>query len=172
MWNKKISTAIDDEKKKSTNLYNALVSDSKSVFYATDKITKALLKKARNSLCEKDIVFVDIYNGLENKRFLPEKVPLNAPLVKKKKKNIIRTTLYSFSILFEALQADIAYINFLARSAVAPKFCLLFVDLFTSKIYKYTMKKNKYFIKKKMELFHKLRKKKILQNEVTDRSRI
>ena len=34
------------------------------------------------------------------------------------------------------------------------------------------MKKKKYFIKKKMELFHKHRKKKILQNEVTDRSRI
>ena len=33
--------------------------------------------------------------------------------------------LYSFSRLFEALQADIAYISFLARSAVEPKFCLL-----------------------------------------------
>ena len=53
----------------------------------------------------------------------------------KKRQNIIYTTLYSFSGPFQALQADRAYISFLARSAVDPKFCFLFVDLFTSKIY-------------------------------------
>ena len=78
MSNEKSSTAIiDDEKKKATNLYNALVNDSKYVFYATDKITKTLVRKARNSLYKKDIVLV-------NKKFLPEKVTLNAPFVKKK----------------------------------------------------------------------------------------
>ena len=107
MSNKKSSTAIDDEKKKATTLYNALVNHSKNVFYATDKITKALVRKARISLNKKDIVFI-------NKRFLLEKGILNAPFVKKK----IRSALYSFSGPFEALQADIAYIRFLARSAV------------------------------------------------------
>ena len=38
------------------------------------------------------------------------------------------------------LHADIADIRFLAKSAVAPKYCLLLVDLFTSKIYLYRMK--------------------------------
>ena len=33
------------EKRKAINLYNALVNDSKSIFYATDKITKTLIKK-------------------------------------------------------------------------------------------------------------------------------
>ena len=66
MSNEKSSTVIDDEKKKVANLYNALVIDSKKVFYATDKITKTLAKKAKNSLCKKDIAFVSIYNGLEN----------------------------------------------------------------------------------------------------------
>ena len=82
-------------------------------------------------------------------------------------------TLISFSRPFEALQADIAYISFLARSAVDPKFCLLFVDLFTSKIYLYPMKKRN-LLAKKMELFYKdiEKKKKIGQNEVTNRSRI
>ena len=124
------------------------------MFYATDKITKTLIKKARNSLYKKDIVFVNIYNGLENKKLLLEKVPLNTPFVEKKQ-DIIRTTLYSFSRPFEALQADIAYISFLARSAVDPKFCLLFVDLFTSKIDTYPMKKRNLLAKKKMELFYK-----------------
>ena len=32
MSNKKSLTAIDDEKKKAINLYNALVNDSKSIF--------------------------------------------------------------------------------------------------------------------------------------------
>ena len=45
MSNEKSSTVIDDEKKKATNLYNALVIDSKKDFYATDKITKTLAKK-------------------------------------------------------------------------------------------------------------------------------
>ena len=54
------------------------------MFYVTDKITKALIKKARNSLYKKHIVFVNICNGLENKKLLPEKVPLNTPFVEKK----------------------------------------------------------------------------------------
>ena len=37
-------------------------------------------------------------------------------------------TLDSFCRPFQALQSDIAYISLLARSAVNPKFCLLFVD--------------------------------------------
>ena len=73
MSNKKSSTAIDDENKEATNLCNALVNDSKSAFYATDKITKTLVRKARNSLYKKDIVFVNIYNGLENKNFCRKK---------------------------------------------------------------------------------------------------
>ena len=64
------------------------------------------------------------------------------------KKNIIRTTLHSFTRPFEALQADIA------RSVVDPKFCLSFVDLSTSKIYTYPMKKRN-LLAKKIELFYK-----------------
>ena len=90
MSNKRSSTATDDEKKKATNLYNALVNDSKSVFYATDKITKALGRKAENSIYKKHIVFVNICTGLENKKFLPEKVPLNVPFVRKNKTLFVR----------------------------------------------------------------------------------
>ena len=81
----------------------------KSIFYATDKITKTIIKKARNSY-KKDIAYEIIYNGLENKNFVPEKLPLNAPFVEKKKN--IRATLYSFNGPFQALQAAIVYISF------------------------------------------------------------
>ena len=88
------------------------------------------------------------------KNFFQKKYLLILHLLKKKQ-DIIRTTSCSFSRPFEALQADIAYISFLARSAVDPKFCLLFVDLFTSKIDTYPMKKRNLLAKKKMELFYK-----------------
>ena len=104
-------------------------------------------------MIKKDIVLVNIYNRLEDKKFLPEKLPLITPFVEKTKENIIHTALYSFHRPFEALQADIAYISFLARLAVDPKFCLLFVDLFTSKNFTYPMKKRN-LLEKKMELFY------------------
>ena len=71
MSSKKSLTVTKDEeqKKKARNLYKALTNDSKSVFYATNKITETLVKKARNSLNKKDTVFVDIYNKLEKKDF-------------------------------------------------------------------------------------------------------
>ena len=161
MSNKKSSTATDDEKEKATNLYNALVYDQKCIFYATGRVTKTLIKKAKNSLHKKDILFVNIYNGLENKKFLPEKLPLNSPFVENKK-NIIHTTLYSFHRPVEVLQSDIAYISFLARSAVDSKLCLLFAHLFTSKIYTYPTKKRNLLAKKKWNYVKKTKKKKSL----------
>ena len=64
MSSKRSSTVTEDEEeiKKARNLYKALTNDSRSVFYATNKITKSLVKKARNSLYNKDIVSVNVYN--------------------------------------------------------------------------------------------------------------
>ena len=61
----------------------------KVFFCAADKITITLVRKAGNSLYKQDIVFVNIYNGLENKKFLLEKVPVNAPFVEKKNLYIV-----------------------------------------------------------------------------------
>ena len=73
-------------KKESKNLYNALVSDPKSVFYVTNKITMNLIKKGKQSLYQKDIVFVNIYYKLENKDPELETLPLNTPFNEKKNK--------------------------------------------------------------------------------------
>ena len=54
---------------------------------------------------------------------------------------------------FEALHADIADLRFLAKYAVDPKYCLLVINLFTSKICVYPMK-NRGLLAKKMELFY------------------
>ena len=78
------------------NLFNALATDSKFFF------NKSTNKKAKNLLYKKDIAFVNICNGWENKNILPEKIPLNTLFVEKKE-NIICTTLYNFHRPFVAL---------------------------------------------------------------------
>ena len=61
MSNKKWSTVIKDEeeKEKARNLYKALTNESKSVFYATNKITKTLVKKRIKKLEKKDFLELD-----------------------------------------------------------------------------------------------------------------
>ena len=133
---------MDEQKAK--NLYRVLINDQKSIFYVTYRVTKALVKKASTSLYPKDNVFVKIYNEIDNNdektNIINEKPPLNTPFVEKRE-DLDRSTLYSFSGPFEALQAFIADIRFLGKSAANPKYCLLFVDLFTSMIYTYPMKR-------------------------------
>lgn len=76
------------------------------------------------------------------------------------------STLYSFKGPFELLHVDIADIRFLAKSAVGPTYCLLFVDLLTSKICTYTMK-DFIFLQKKIELFYdKITKKRNMNEEM------
>ena len=60
--------------------------------------------------------------------------------------------------------ADIAFLKFLAKSAVDPKYALLCVDLFTSKIYVYTMKKRSNLVNK-LETFYKEIEPKRAKNE-------
>ena len=143
------------EEQKGKNLYRALINDQRSIFYATDRVTKGLIEKARTSLYPKDKVFVKIYNKIDNKKrdIINEKPPLNTPFVEKWE-DVNRSTLNSFSGSFEALQADIADIRFLGKSAADPKYCLLLVDLFTSMIYTYPMKRHS-LLAKKMLIFYK-----------------
>ena len=129
-----------------------MVTDQKSIFYATDRVAKGLVKKTRKSLYSKDKVFVKIYNEIDNSsskktNIINEKLPLNIPFIEKWE-DVERSTLYSFSGAFEVLQADIADIWFLGKSAADPKYCFLLVDLFTSVIYTYPMKKRSLLAKK------------------------
>ena len=94
---------------------------------------------------------VNIYNEISSERgkkpvVLNGNLPLNTPFIEKR--DVDRSTLYNFSGPFEALQADIADIRFLGRSAADPKYCFLFVDLFASMIYTYPMKTRNLLAKK------------------------
>ena len=63
------------------------------------------------------------------------------------------STLYSIGKPFELLHADIADTRFLAKSAVDPKYCLLLVYLFTSKVYIYPTK-SRNLLARKLKLFY------------------
>ena len=85
-------------------------------------------------------------------------VPIKAEYVKKID-DIDRSTLCSVHAPFDLLHADVGDLRFLGKSAADPKYGLLLVDLFTSKVYVYGMK-NRSLIPLKLEKFYK---------EVTDK---
>ena len=153
------------------NLFRHPQNDPKSVFYTTNRLNKSILKKAKKAVYDTYKAFVNLYEQLEDKDFYKnENLLLVTPFVDKRT-NIDRSTLYSFSKPFGALQADIANLRFLAKSAVDPKYCLLIVDLFTSKIYVFPMKKRS-LLGKKLEVFFMKYSKKNGKNAFANRFRI
>ena len=144
------------EEKQLKNLFNKLINDENSVFFSADRINQTLLRKGKKSSYEKDKVFLKLFNVAENKKVIYEKeerVPFYTPFAPQKR-NIDRSTLYTVNGPLQFFHADIAFLKFLANSAVDPKYALLCVDLFTSKVYVYTMRKKSNLVNK-LETFYK-----------------
>ena len=116
------------------NLFKNLQKDSASIFYSAANLSRSILNKVGKSTFEKDKAFVNLYNQLEERNFYQNNNLLLVTLFVNKISNIDHSTLYSVSNSFELLHADIADLISLAKSAVDPKYCLLKVDLFSSKI--------------------------------------
>ena len=141
--------------KRTENLFNSLQKNTNSIFYlAGNTITKTLINKASKSVFAKDQLFVNLYKQLEDKTKFKntDLLPITTPFYESKS-NVDHSTLFSISKPFDLLHADIADTRFLAKSAVDPKYCLLMVDLFTSKVYVYPMK-NRSLLAKKLKLFY------------------
>ena len=155
------------EEKQIKNLFRKLVNDQKSVFFSADKINQTLLNKGRKSIYQKDKVFYNLFKKIDDKDEIydkeKERIPFYTPFTPQKK-DIDRSTLFSLNGPMQFFHADIAYLQFLAKSTVDPKFALVCVDLFTSKIYVYTMKARKN-LASKLEIFYKEIQKKRLNNE-------
>ena len=144
------------EEKQLKNLFNKLINDKNSGFFSADRINQTLLRKGKKSSYEKDKVFLKLFNVAENKKVIYEKeerVPFYTPFAPQKR-NIDRSTLYTVNGPLQFFHADIAFLKFLAKSAVDPKYALLCVDLFTSKVYVYTMRKKSNLVNK-LETFYK-----------------
>ena len=117
------------------------------------------LKKLNKSTYEKYKKFVNLFNeNIEDNQNVCRKklIPIKVPLFEKKDE-VDRSILYSFDGPFQLLHADVGNLAFLCKSATDPRYCLLIVDLFTSKVYVYPMKLRKLrkLIASKMESFYK-----------------
>ena len=135
---------------RTNNFFKTRRKNPKSIFYLVENVSKTLLNKASKSVFEKD---KDLYDQLENKNFKRQDIlPITTPFYDFKS-NVDHSTLYSVGKPFELFHADIADTRFLAKSAVDPKYCLLLVDLFTSKVYIYPMK-SRNLLAKKLKLFY------------------
>ena len=160
---------MNAEKKQLKNLYNKLLKNENSVLFAADKINQRLLNRLKKSSYEKDQVFYKLFKKLEQNEEENEKehgeIPFYTPFVEQRKDIDRSSALYTINGPLQFFHADLAFLQFFAKSAVDPKYALVCVDLFTSKVYVYTMRtKNNLF--KKMEEFYKEIDDKRIKNEI------
>ena len=148
---------MDAEKKQLKNLYKKLLENENSVLFAIDKISVRILNRLKKSSYEKDQVFYRLFKKLENEEEEEKEeiqIPFYTPFIEQRKDIDRSSALYSINGPLQFFHADLAYLQFFAKSAVDPKYALVCVDLFTSKVYIYTLRtKNNLF--KKVEEFYK-----------------
>ena len=129
-----------------------------------------MLNKGRKSSYEKDKFFYKIFNLIEDKEVIYDfdtdkpKLPFYTPFIEQKKDIDRSSSLYTINGPMLFFHADLAYLQFFAKSAVDPKYALVYVDLFSSKIYVYTMRK-KSNLAQKIEFFYKEIEQKCNQKE-------
>ena len=132
-----------------------LKTDPASVAFAEETLNKKLLFKLKKSKYVKDITFFKIVNLLSENDAILE---LDSGNVKRtdyvEKREIDRSTLYSFDAPFRLFHADVGNLEFLGKNASFPQYVLVLVDLFSSKIYTYPMKSRKQ-IRQKLEQFYR-----------------
>ena len=138
--------------KKAKNKFEKLKLDPLSVAFAEETLDKQLLLKLKKSKYAADKNFFNLVNLLEN-----DSVIFDADNVNRtdyvKKREIDHSTLYSFSSPFELLHVDVRNLAFLGNNATFPRYVLVVVDLFSSKVYTYMMKSRKQ-VKQKLEQFY------------------
>ena len=140
------------EFKKAKNAFNELKLDPSSTAFAEEILDKKLLVKLKKSKYKADKIFFNLANLLENNNVIFDSDNVNrTDYVEKRETD--RSTLYSFSAPFELLHADVENLKFLGKNAIFPRYVLVLVDLFSSKVYTYPMKSRKQ-IGQKMEQFY------------------
>ena len=138
-----------DDIKQIKNLFKKFIKDRNSVFYLANKISRTLLNKSRKSSYEKDKVFYKIYIRLEDQEIIyddndeKERIPFHTPVIEQKQLIDRLPTFYNLNGPMQFFHADVVDIRFFTKSAVDPKYALLCVDMFSSKVYVYPMKKKK-----------------------------
>ena len=145
---------MDNKKifKKAKRLFDSLKTDPASTIFAEEFLDNKLLKKLKRSTYTVDKQLYKLVNLADSKNFLDDgKLPTRADYVEKRE--IDRSTLYSFDGPFQLLHADVGNLEFLGKNATFSQYVLLIVDLYTTKVYTYSMKSRKQILQK-MTLFY------------------
>ena len=140
------------------NLLKKLSVDENSVVFAKgDELNEKTVNKLAKSKYDKDTVLLNLYREFKKNRGkikeLKTKVVINTPFVQERAVTQSGEMLHTIDGPMQLVHADVADLNSFNKSVVAPKYCLLCVDLFTSKVYTYGMKK-KSQLADKLEKFY------------------
>ena len=130
-----------------------------------------LLKKLKQSAYSKEKLLLKLIDLIENGIGQINQTKIDqtpARLDYSEKREIDRSTLRSFDGPFQFVHADIASLEFLRKSATAPKYALLIVDLYSSKVYVYPMRSRKQLFEAfKKNSMMKYKKKERKKHEIT-----
>ena len=103
-------------------------------------------------------MFYKIFNTIEDRNIIYEdyedRIPFYTPFVEQKKDIDRSSSLYTVNAPLQFFHADVPDLKFFAKSAVDPKYALVSVDLFSSKVYICPMRK-KSNLWQKLEIFYK-----------------
>ena len=86
-----------------------------------------------------------------------EKVPTRVDYVERRE--IDRSTLYSFNGPFQLIHGDIGNLKILGKNGTIPRYVLVVVDLYSSKVYAYPMLSNKQVLQKMKSIYDKIKNK-------------
>ena len=137
-----VFTVKREPKWKGKNFFEKLKTDVNSVMFTEEKIDNRLLKKLKKLSFLEDKKLADLISAAENFDLITKSDSKTLPrrLDYVEKRQIDRSTLHSVESPFQLVHADIGNLRFLGKSAAHPKYCLVAVDVYSSKVYVYPMR--------------------------------
>ena len=145
---------MENEKllEKTKRLFDNLKIEPGSILFSEERIDNSLLKKLKKSKYVKDIELLKLVNLVDTKYFLDDDI-VPTRVYYFEKREIDRSTLYSFDGSFQLLHADVGNLEFFGKNPTFPQYALVIVDLYSSKVYIYLMRSRKQILQK-MKLFY------------------
>ena len=153
---------MEDKKllQKAKNIFTSLKTDPNSVLFSEEKIVSRLLKKFKKSKYarqSKDSLLLKLFLLADRKSDDEGKVPIRVDCVQKRETD--RSTLCSFDGPFQMVHADMGNLEFLGKSATIPRYVLLCVDLYSSKLYVYRIRLRKQILQKMILFYNDIKNK-------------
>ena len=149
---------MEDKKllKEARTIFSNLKTDPNSVLFSEEKIDSRLVKKLKKWKYLKDSLLLKLIVLTDNKNFLDDdKPPTSTDYVDKRE--IDRSTLYSFDGPFQLLHVNVGNLEFLGKNATILQYVLVVADLYSSKVYVYLMRSRKQILQKMKMLYDEIK---------------